>query len=358
MNAAFIADGWPDRRPQMFRHTWQQANARLEHGRMPRRAEYDDHALSDLCAAQDSLVTRAQLEELGVSVANAWRRTQSGGPWQRVLPGILAVHNGPLTTRQHLVATLLYAGSKSMVTGAAALPVHGFRRRLPVPPVHVLVPDERQRSSSGFVIVERTIRLPSPLYRDGLAVAPVARAVFDASRRLRKPDDVRAIVAEAVQRRLTTPAALRSELSDGQRRGSRLFRSALEEVDAGIASVAEGDARRLVRKHPNLAGMWWNPLVSDAQGRFLLSPDGWLDDIALAWQIDSLEFHLSPDDYAKTLHSHTSATTSGIVVVHHLPSDLRRRPAQVIEDLEAGIATASGRPRPDVHAVPRFSSAA
>jgi hypothetical protein len=270
----------------------------------------------------------------------------------------MAVHNGPLTTRQKHVAALLYAGPEGMVTGAAALPVHGFRRQFPVPPVQVLVPDERQRSSSGFVIIERTIRLPRALDRDGIAVAPVARCVFDASRRHRRPEDVRALVAEAVQRRLTTPAALRLELSEGQRRGSRLFRLALEEVDAGIASVAEGDARRLVRSHPNLAGMWWNPTVSDARGRFLLSPDGWLDDIALAWQIDSLEYHLSPEDYAKTLRSHTTATTSGIVVVHHLPSDLRRQPGRVIQDLEAGVAAARARPRPDVRAVPRFSSAA
>ena len=45
-----------------------------------------------------------------IPTATAGRRAKTGGSWQRVLPGILAVHNGPLTTRQQLRASLLYAG--------------------------------------------------------------------------------------------------------------------------------------------------------------------------------------------------------------------------------------------------------
>ena len=318
---------------------------------MPTRSNIDQHDLYLLAERQDSLVTLAQVEELGLSPSTAVKRTHGRGPWQRVLPGIVALHNGPLTNRQLMRATILFAGPESLLTGAAALGLIGFRRQLAVPPVHALVPDHRQRTSSGFALVERTIRMPNPTVRQGLPVAPPERAVFDAARRHRSPDDVRAMAAEALQRGFVTVDALARELREGQIRGSRLLRQAMPEVSAGIRSVAEGDARNLVAQRPRLAGMWWNPRVYAANGAFILMPDGWMDEIALAWQIDSLEFHLSPADYAKTLRSHTSATTEGIIVVHHLPSDVRRRPREVVHDMEAAVDVALARPRPDVYAV-------
>jgi hypothetical protein len=208
------------------------------------------------------------------------------------------------------------------------------------------------------VIVERTIRLPNRQEREGLAVSPPARAIFDATRRLGRADDVRAIAAEAIQRGITSPAAINRELREGQMRGSAMLRSAMSEVDAGVRSLAEADARRLVHRSPRLRTMWWNPRVTTRDGAFLLIPDGWLDDIALAWQIDSLEFHLSPQDYAMTLRRHTTAVAHGIVVVHHLPSDLGRRPKEVLHDLEAAADVAASRPRPDVYARRAFDDVA
>src|SRR3954447_9996489 len=261
---------------------------------MPRRARFDTDGLSALSEMQDGLVARSQLERLGFPLSTAAQRCHAPGPWQRVLPGIVALHNGPLSLRQRLRAALLYAGPDSMLTGAAALPLYGIRRRLDVPHLHLLVPDGRQRTSSGFVVLERTIRLPTPEERQGLSCAPPQRAIFDAARRHGRADDVRALAAEAIQRGLTSPAAINRELREGQMRGSRLLRSAMSEVGAGVRSLAEADARRLVRHSPRLMGMWWNPRVTDGSGTFLLRPDGWLDEVALAWQIDSFEFHLSP----------------------------------------------------------------
>jgi hypothetical protein len=312
----------------------------------------------ELAQTQDGLVTRSQLEALGFPTSTAAYRSMPGGPWQRVLPGVLAVHNGPLTVRQRLHAALLYAGAESMLTGAAALPLLGFRRTFPVPPIDVLVPDNRQRSSSGFVRLERTVRLPTPRERDGLAVAPAARVVFDAARRHGRADDVRALVAESVQRGFVRPSDLAFELSEGQLRGSRLLREAVVEVSAGVRSLAEADDRRLTQRRKRLRGMWWNPTILRRDGSFLFKPDGWLDEIALGWQIDSLEFHLSPEDYAATLRAHTRATACGILVVHHLPSELGRRPEEVLDELEAGVEAASLRPRPDVIAVRSTVSAA
>jgi len=62
----------------------------------------------------------------------------------------------------------------------------------------------------------------------------------------------------------------------------------------------EADARVLWRR-TGLPPLSWNVPIVDAAGRFLATPDGWADDVAMAWEIDSYAFHLSPADYRQTL---------------------------------------------------------
>ena len=132
------------------------------------------------------------------------------------------------------------------------------------------------------------------------------------------------------------------------------MRLALEEIAAGIRSVAEGDARLLAGRSRVLPVLMWNPWIY-AGDRFILSPDGWADDVAMAWDIDSFEYHLSPKAYAETLRRHADATAEGILHLHSLPSDVSRRPDYVLHQLEATHAAASHRPRPPVIALPHPS---
>ena len=90
----------------------------------------------------------------------------------------------------------------------------------------------------------------------------------------------------------------------------------------------------------------WNADVFAADGRFLGRPDAWFDDVALAWQIDSYQFHLAPADYARTMNRDAVMVAVGIVVLRTLPTDLRRRPALVLGRLRAAYHQASTRSRP------------
>jgi hypothetical protein len=96
----------------------------------------------------------------------------------------------------------------------------------------------------------------------------------------------------------------------------------------------------------------WNLPVHDASGRFIAIPDAWCDDVALAWEIDSFEWHLNAKGYAKTVARNTRYAAAGIVVVQTLPSRLRDDPHQVIAELRAAYAAAKARPRPAVQARP------
>jgi hypothetical protein len=203
-------------------------------------------------------------------------------------------------------------------------------------------------SSSGFALVERTIRLPDPLVRLGIPVAPVFRAVLDATRRMRDFDAIQTMLAEVVQRNRCTPEQLLDELRDGSQRGSALPRRAMAALSEGAESVAEGDAWRLW-KRAGLPACERNVHIYDEKGVYVAKPDAWCDDVAFAWEIDSREIHAEWDDFADTLARNARYVTAGVLVLQTLPSRLRTEPGKVLAELRAACETAARRPRPDVH---------
>jgi histone H3/H4 len=215
--------------------------------------------------------------------------------------------------------------------------------------LHVLVPHARQVRNTDLMHVERTSRLPRPHLRRGIPLAPVPRAVADAVRRLRSKADVAELVSDAVQRKLCTVAQLSAELDDGGRRGSATPRRVLLDVRAGVRSAAEADARKLWRRS-GLPEPWWNAHVHDAGGRLLGVVDAWWDDVALACEINSYEWHLAPEDYAREQEKLAGLTALGVIVLPTLPTRMRGRADEVLRELGSAYAAAQARPRPDVRA--------
>lgn len=298
-------------------------------------------------AAPHQVLTCAELASLGVTKKMIWMRVRNGGPWRRLLPGVIMLRNGTPTRAQSIDAALRYAGKGALVTGLAAATLHGLQKFPPTDRVHVLVGHPRQRTSSGYVLVERTTRLPAHVLKAGFPTAEVTRAVLDGARRMRKPNEVRALIAEAVQRGRTTPSRLHEELESGSDRGSALPRAVLPEILQGARSAAEVWGMRVAARS-GLPTMRWNVRLRTPSGLILPSPDGWIDEVALAMEIDSIEYHISPDDYRRTLDRHNVMTSHGIVVVHVVPSQLRDDPETVIARLRDAYRQAARRPRPAI----------
>ena len=315
---------------------------------VPRRAAVDWWAVRD--AAPHGNIRRAHLNQLGVADGTIARRTQSG-LWVAGLPGLVRLTGGTPTEDELVDAAVRYVGEGAVVTGAAACRRYGLTRAPDDGRVHMLTDHARRRSSSGHVVIERTHRLPDPVMRDGFPCAPVTRAVLDAARRLRRLDEVRALVAESVQRGRTTPGLLRDELEAGSGRGSRLVRIALVEIGDGVRSAAEGWARGLAREMTEREGfprIEWNRAVHAEDGRFLVRPDGWLDDVALAWEIESVAYHLSPADQERSYRRRLLMREHDIEFVEHRPRDLHVERDRVKADLRSGYERARRRPRPPV----------
>lgn len=300
---------------------------------------------------------RAVAAALDITERTVYRRCLDGGPWRRVLPGIVLLFTGRPTTDQLVHAALLLCGPDALVTGIEACRRHGLRRG-PVrrdeqddryPEIHVLVPKERQVRSVGFVHVERTTRLPVAARRGGVPLAPLVRACTDAARRIRSAPEVTELLSEPVQRRLCTASALSAELAAGSRRGTAVPRAVLADVADGVRSAAERAAKRLWSS-AGLPEPWWNAEVCDATGRSLGVGDCWLDDVAMLWEIESTEWHLDPAAHEYTVKRAARFTAAGVVYIASKPRMVLDDRAEVIATLRAAYVQACARPRPSVQA--------
>lgn len=275
------------------------------------------------------------------------RRWVKDGRWQRVLPGIYAAFTGELTLEQRRFAAFLFAGPNAQLTGVAALRWHGLTYLPHDNRVHMLVPHTEHKASYGFVRVQRAKELdPTARSVNGYVVCSVARAVADACRGLDDLRSVRAIIAEAVQRGMTSVVALSQELDRAGRHRTRLLRHALVEIDRGAASAPEADVQAAFNKSKILPAVLWNPNLETAAGERLPSPDGWIKDAAIAIEVDSRQYHLSPEGWERTLRRHNALTETGALVLHFTPSDARR-PRRVVriaeraylERMRSGVVT-------------------
>jgi hypothetical protein len=258
---------------------------------------------------------------------------------------VVLLTNMPPTRRQLVEAALLYAGQDAVVTGVEACQRHGLRNVPDNCDVHLLVPKECRVHSSDHVVIERTTRLPKAVFRDEVPLAPLARSVLDACRRIKSHDPVRSLLTEAVHRGRVHPHSLEHELATGSQRGTAVPREVMKDVVIGARSVAEIAAIR-VWERTGLPRPVWNAPLRNADGVHIGTPDAWFVEVSLAWEIDSYEFHFQREDYARTINRNARYAAEGIAVVQTLPNRLRIDPEGVAAELKAAYQAAARRAMP------------
>lgn len=297
------------------------------------------------------VATRAQLRDAKVSDSSLTARTQPGGPWQRLLPGVYLLHNGYPSSLQRSIAALAYGGPESVVTGRVGLGAYGYGNHATSSEVHILIPAGSRRASKSFVRVERTWRMPDAIEKGSLRVAPLVRSLTDTTRAVKTDEHCVQLIAEVVQRGGVTVDDIALELSEGPRRHGAISRRVIEELRDDAHSVAELQAQKLYAQS-GLPPMRRNVAIYTESGRLLCITDNWLD-IGFCWEIDSLAHHLSPTDHAHTIARRNDMTGHGLIVLSHLPRDIRDNPKKVLADLQSHYTLALDRPCPPVSVRPR-----
>lgn len=303
-----------------------------------------------LVRRQHDVITRQQALASGLPADVIARRVGPGRRWQRMLPGVYLTVTGTPTQDQRDTAALLYAGPGSALTAGAAL--RRLNLRAPrTDTIDVLVPQHRQRRSAGFVVMHRTWRMPELVGYDGpVSFVLAVRAVADMVRQLHDLREARDVVGAAVQSRGCTVEQLAAEVEAGPVRGSALLRATLAEVSDGVRSAGEGDLWSLIKR-----GKLPEPMYN---ARLYVGPkliaiaDAWWPQAALAVEVDSRQWHLSPADWEETMRRHARMTALGILVLHFSPAQIRSAPTEVLTQIRLAIESRRGQRLPRIDARP------
>jgi hypothetical protein len=301
--------------------------------------------LHRLAVGIEQVATHRELVAAGVPLSSITRRIGPGGRWQRLHPGVVLLHRGTPTWRQSAFGALALGGPDAVLSGSAALQVYGFRNVPATSDMLVLIPAARRRQSHGRTQIERTGRLPHPVMRRGLPVAPVARAVVDACRRTEDVTQVRELVAEAIQHHGLRLSALAEELRAAARQRTASLRRVLGEIHAGVRSAAEARARDVMQRQGFPEPLWNAELVS-ADGLVVARPDAlWLQWLA-AMEINSRRWHLSPADFEYTQNRQAFLVRHGVIVMTVTPARILEDEDGFVQDLWGLLRTAQNREVP------------
>ncbi|MGW2926159.1 hypothetical protein ACWC8S_14730 [Streptomyces fungicidicus] len=349
---------------------------------MNHNAPLSPRPLHQLADGPRRVLTHAQLRAHGVSAAKAGEQCRPGGPWQQLLPGVVLLHPGPPTSEERLHAVLLYAArertggvpvqpgargphpsafGEAVITGPAALTLHGFSSTPPLPSLDafdVLVPRLRRLRSTGCARIVRTAALPEPEQVTGLPVAPVPRALADAVARLEDAETVRRLLTEAVRGGFCDPAAVVRELTAAKLLNRPHVVDAVDSLLAESRTLAESRLYRMVHDH-GLPDPCWNVELRLPGGPRLGSLDAYWPEQSVAVELDTRAPRPGgrPDDeaeWAKHARKREHLERLGITVVHVTPRRLRDTAEQQAAVVRTALMASADRdPAAYVVVVPR-----
>ncbi|MFI9469030.1 hypothetical protein ACIHBQ_16350 [Streptomyces sp. NPDC052492] len=317
------------------------------------------------------VLTHAQLRAHGVSAAEAGEQCRPGGAWQQLLPGVVLLHPGPPTSEERLHAVLLYAArertvsvpvqpgrdeppaspyGEAMITGLAALTLHGFASTPPLPSLEtldVLVPRLRRLRSTGCARIVRTADLPVPEQVTGLPVAPVPRALADAVAVLKDAVAVRRLLTEAVRGGHCEPAAVVRELTAAKLLNRPHVVDAVDSLLAEGRALAEARLYRMVREY-GLPDPCWNVDLRLPGGPHLGGLDAYWPEQSVAVELDTRAPRPGgrPEEDAEwTEHARKREHLErlGITVVHITPRKLRDAAEQQAAVVRTALMAAADR---------------
>jgi very-short-patch-repair endonuclease len=313
---------------------------------VPRTSVFDVKALAAVLARQHRAVSREQALACGMSPAAIRYRCREAGPWQVLVPGVYLAHTGaPTDDQREMAGPALWRPTRRPHWPGGRPPP-----RCPdgtADAVDVLVPPTTGKRDARFVRLHRTARMPERVCVAGaVSYTLPSRAVADAARDLADIGRIRALVADSMQRGICAVPWLAEELAAGPVRGSARLRRVLAEVADGVRSAAEADLHTAIRRG-RLPSPMFNPRLFIGH-TFIGVPDCWWPDAGVAAEADSREWHLSPEDWERTLARHARLSSYGIIVLHFTPGQVRDQQQQVISRIRAALAAGRSRPLPPI----------
>lgn len=284
-------------------------------------------------ARSAGVLSRDDIAALGVSRGTV-RSALALGWWQQPLPGVVVGHGGPVTSEQMRRAALMYGGPGSMLSHRTAGVLHGLR--VSELRIEIVVPHGRRLTGNRLLVVHQVRRHPSRVLRHGHLCTGVARTVTDIAVTTRRACDVTALVADAVQRGLTTVSAIARDAETAPQRGSGALTLALEAIGAGARSIGEAEFLQLVRR-AGLPEPELNARIDTAAGTFYV--DALWRKLGIGVEIDGAAWHLDPASWERDLFRQNAIQATGVMLLRFPVRRLRTEPQRVLAELRRALAS-------------------
>lgn len=303
-------------------------------------------ALRVLAESQSGVVSRHVLRLHGVT-RNGVHHQVIAQRWQTYGPHAVLLQNAAPSRRQQEWIAVTNCGRQGGMlagpTAAALLGLQGYESR----EIHLLIPDSARIALESGVVAHRTRRplddAAHPTRQP--AMTRLERSLLDAACWTAHDRDACALLAAAVQQRLTTAGRLQAEVAAAPVfRRRRLFRLVLDDIDGGAHSLAELDFARLCRRC-DLPAPLRQAVRTDSRGRrrFL--------DVELpfrsgrgtfAVEIDGA-LHLLPRTYWDDMARSNEITIAGTPVLRFPTLALRLEPDAVMAQVRRMYESLPGR---------------
>jgi very-short-patch-repair endonuclease len=287
-----------------------------------------------LAEAQQGVVSRAQLLELGLGRGAIAHRIETGALIV-LRRGVYAVGHRALPPRARIVAALLDCGPGAVVSHASAAALWGIRPPV-AGPIEVVVPNSSPRIARGITIHRSRVLEPHDLTRRlRIPVTSPARTIIDIAPRLSRKQLERAI-SEADRLDLVSPDRLRDAL-DGRRRtpGVSVLRATL---DARTFRLTASELERLFLAIVKAAGL---PLPETGRRVNGFVVDFFWPALGLVVEADGLRYHRTPAQQARDRLRDQAHTAAGLVALRFTHEQIAKEPAHVVAVLRAVAARQS-----------------
>ena len=312
---------------------------------MPRRLALARH-LPRLLETQDQVLTLAQARACGYTRGSI-DHALAGSRWQRLLPGVVLLHDQEPNRRQLVNAAALWAGAGAAIDGESACLWHG----MPVPhldptTVHVVVPYDSGARSRDFVVVRRSELIVVGGRGAVASYVDAATAVVVAARRIADDRAAVGLLARPLQTGDVTLDDLLAAHMHAPPRGSRKVGRALDQLTVGVRSGGESAAHRLLAGSRVLPTVRWNRWLRLPDGGGLVCVDGLIEDAGMVLELNSRRYHAWAMAFEDTEARQLRLVAADLVVAPMTPRRVRVEGPAMLRDVEQAYLANAGRGMP------------
>ena len=190
-------------------------------------------------------------------------------------------------------------------------------------------------ASHGFVVVHQSRRPLQMVELDGLRATGAARAAIDVAVTAHRRADVDHVIADVLQKGLTTVASLADETRLAGRLATPWLRSAVEDAGRGMRSVGESELRRVVRA-AGLPEPEWNAPIETAGGTYFV--DALWRSKRVAAEADGQAYHFDARAWGDDLRRQNAIHGAGVLLLRFPVRRLRTEPVGCGRELYALVA--------------------